>query len=290
MQGHWTERSLVISPAVVEEESADTVTGVLVAAEGFEGMVQTGPAGVGCVLVAAEEPETVPVVAVRKAAEEAPVWILGSWTGAVIQGEPGNLAAEGLDQVGLAVVHRETGQTVGQKLEDKVAETEGALVMGQTVALGTVGPCGAVDRVVLLGHEEQKKVEGGVVLGKVSGLVVQVEVGSRGFAADLGGVPGQAGHNMEPGPESHSLLVPVVHKIPSVDHMACHPCLQGYALAFPPGIAGDLQGHKPDQGNQVPVVNLWEAPAVIADRMDSLLRMVEFSSSPLDPWHRVAGF
>lgn len=58
--------------------------------------------------------------------------------------------------------------------------------------------------------------EGGVVLGKESGHpVVLVEVGSRGFAAGLGEEPGQAGHNMVPGPESHNLLVPAVHKNPS---------------------------------------------------------------------------
>lgn len=58
--------------------------------------------------------------------------------------------------------------------------------------------------------------EGGVVLGKESGhLVVPVKVGSRGSAAGLGEEPGQVGHNMVPDPESRSLLVPAVHKIPS---------------------------------------------------------------------------
>lgn len=61
----------------VEEESADKVTVVLAAAEGSVGTLQAGPAGVGCVLVAAEEAETVPAVAAREAAE-GPVWILGS--------------------------------------------------------------------------------------------------------------------------------------------------------------------------------------------------------------------
>lgn len=62
---------------VVEEESADKVTVVLAVAEGSAGTLQVGPVGVGCVLVAAEEAETVPAVAAREVAE-APVWILGS--------------------------------------------------------------------------------------------------------------------------------------------------------------------------------------------------------------------
>lgn len=133
--------------------------------------------------------------------------------------------------------------------------------------------------------------EGGLALGKVSGrLVVLVEAGSMGFAAGPGEEPDQAGCNMEPGPESHSLLAPAVHKTPSADCTACHPCLLVYALAFPLDIAEDLEGHNPDQGNQDPVVDLWEAPAAIADCMDCLLRMVDLSFFPLDPWDRVAGF
>lgn len=63
---------------------------------------------------------------------------------------------------------------------------------------------------------EQKLAEGVVALCKVSGhSVVLVWAGSRGFAAGLGEEPGQAGCNMVPGPESHSLLVPAVHRIPS---------------------------------------------------------------------------
>ena len=77
------------------EETADKVT-VVLAAAGSEGTLQAGPVGVGCVPVAAVEAETVPAVAAREAAE-APVWIPGSWTGPVIQVEPGNLAAAGSD-------------------------------------------------------------------------------------------------------------------------------------------------------------------------------------------------
>lgn len=60
----------------VEEESADKVT-VVLAAVGSVGTLQAGPVGVGCVLVAAEEAETVSAVAAREAVG-APVWILGS--------------------------------------------------------------------------------------------------------------------------------------------------------------------------------------------------------------------
>lgn len=133
----------------------------------------------------------------------------------MIQGAPENLAAAGPDWEGLAAVRRETGQTVGLRLENKVAEIVGALAMVLAVAPGTVRACGAADRVVLPGHEEQTMVEGGVALDKASGPVVLEEAGNRGFAAGLGEEPGQAGHNMVPGPGSHSLLVPVVHKIPS---------------------------------------------------------------------------
>lgn len=95
---------------------------------------------------------------------------------------------------------------------------------------------------------------------------------------------------MVPGPESHSLLVPAVHMIPSVDHMACRPCLQGYVLAFPLGIAVDLETHNPDLGNLAPVVKLWEVPAVTAGRMDCLLRMADLSFYSLGPWDQAAGF
>lgn len=71
--------------------------------------------------------------------------------------------------------------------------------------------------------------------------------------------------------------------------MACHPCLQGYVLAFPLDIAGDLEGHKPGQGIQAPVVDLWEAPAATADCMDCQLRMAVLSFFPLGPWDQVAG-
>lgn len=167
----------------------------------------------------------------------------------------------------------------------------GALGVDLAVAPGSVGACGAADRVALPGCVKQKSVEGGVALGKESDhLVVLVGAGSRGFAAGLGGEPGLAGHNMVPGPGSHSLLVPAVHKIPSEDHMACHPCFQGYVLAFPLDIAGDPEGHNPGQGIQAPVVDLREAPAATADCMDCQLRMAGLSFFPLGPWDQVAGF
>lgn len=140
---------LRVVPAVVEEESADKVT-VVLAAEGSAGTLQAGPVGVGCVPVVAVEVETVPAVAARGAAEP-PVWILGSWTGPVIQGDPGNLAAAGPDWEDPAAGRRETGQTVGLSFGNKVAETVGALGMGLAVAPGTVGACGAADMVVLPG-------------------------------------------------------------------------------------------------------------------------------------------
>lgn len=140
----------------------------------------------------------------------------------MIQGVPGNLAAGGPDWEDLAAVRRETGQTVVLRLENKVAETVGALAMVLAVDPGTVGAYGAADKVVLPGHEEQKKVEGGVALDKASGQVVLAEAGNKGFAAGLGEEPGQAGCNMVPDPESHSLLVPVVHKIPSKQSTQTH--------------------------------------------------------------------
>lgn len=151
MEGHWTEMSPGIPPAVVEEESADKVTVVLAAAaEGSAGMLLAGPVGVGCVPVAAVEAETVPAVAARGAAE-APVWILGSWTGPVIQEYPGNLAAVGPDWGDPAAGRTKIGQTVWLRLGNKVAETVGALGVDLAVAPGSVGACGAADRVVLPG-------------------------------------------------------------------------------------------------------------------------------------------
>lgn len=133
--------------------------------------------------------------------------------------------------------------------------------------------------------------EDGVALGKELGHpVVLVEAGNRGLAAGLGEEPGQAGHNKVPGPGIHSLLVPADHKIPSVGRMACHSCLLGYVLAFPLDTVEDLEDHNPGQGNQAPVVDLWEVPAATVDCMDCLLRMVALSFSPLDPWDREAGF
>lgn len=96
-----------------------------------------------------------------------------------------------------------------------VAEVAEAPAMGLAVAPGTEGACGTADRVVLPVCEVQKKVQGESALGKVSGLVVLVKAESRGFAAGLGEKPGQSGCNTALGPESHSLLVPVAHMIPS---------------------------------------------------------------------------
>lgn len=201
---------------MVEEGSADKVTVVLAAAAAAaaEGTLQAGPVGVGCVLVAAAEAETVSVVAARGAAV-APVWILGSWTGPVIQGYPGSFAA-GPGSEDPAAERTEIAQTVGLRLGNRVAGTVEALGMDLAVAPGTAGACGAADRVGLPGCVQQRLAEGGVVLGKESGhLVALVKVGSRGSAAGLGEEPGQVGHNMVPDPESRSLLVPAVHKIPS---------------------------------------------------------------------------
>lgn len=72
-----------------------------------------------------------------------------------------------------------------------------------------------------------------------------------------------------------------------MDHMAYHPCLQGYALVFQLDIA-EVEGHNPGQGNQVPVVDLQKAPAATADCMDYLLHRVDLSFSPLGPWDQVA--
>lgn len=281
-----------IPPAAVEEESADKVPVVLAAvvAEGSVGTLQAGPVGVGCAPVTAVEADSVSAVAVRGAAE-APVWILGSWIGPVIQGELGNLAAVWIDWGELAAGDKETGQTVELKLGNKVAVTVGDLEIGLALAPGTAGACGAVDRVVLPGCVEQKSVEGGVALGKeFAHLAVLVGAGSRGFAAGLGEEPGQVGRNTVPGPESHILLVPAVRRIPSVAHMAFLPCLQGYVLAFPLDISGDPEGHNPGQGNRAPVGDLREVPAVVAGCMDCLFHMVDLSSFPLGPWDQEAGF
>lgn len=72
--------------------------------------------------------------------------------------------------------------------------------------------------------------------------------------------------------------------------MACRPCLQAYAPALPLGIAVDLEGHTPGQGNQVPVVDLWEDLAATAGCMDCPLRTVDLSSFPLGPWDQAAGY
>lgn len=212
---------LRVIPAVVEVESADTVTVVLVAAvavEGSEGTLQAGPVGVGCVPVAAVEAETVPAVAVRRAAE-APVWILGSWTGPVIQGVPGNLAAVQPERAGPAAERRATGQIAGLTLVNKGVETVEALVMGLVVAPEMVLACGAADTIVLPGCVAQTSAVGAFDPGTVSGHpVVLLGAASRGFAAGLGEESGRAGRNMVPGPESHSLLVPAVRKSPSTQN------------------------------------------------------------------------
>lgn len=42
------------------------------------------------------------------------------------------------------------------------------------------------------------------------------------IVADLGEEPGLVGHNRVPGPESHSLLLPAGHKIPSKQNIQTH--------------------------------------------------------------------
>lgn len=257
MEGRWTEKSLGKPPVVVEEESADKVTVVLAAAEESGSTLQVGPVGVGCVLVVAVEAETVPAVAAERGAAEALVWILGSWTGPVIQGHLGSLAAAGPDWEGPAAGRRETEQTGGLMFGNKVAGTVGALEVGLAVAPVTVGACGAADTVVLLEGVGQNLAAGGAALGKVSGHpAVLVGAGCRGFAAGSGEEPGLAARSRVPVPGGRSLLVPAVHKIPSVGHRACHPCFQVFVLAFPLDTAVDLEGHNPDQGNQALVVDL----------------------------------
>ena len=74
-----------------------------------------------------------------------------------------------------------------------------------------------------------------------------------------------------------------------VDHKAWHPCLQGYVLAFPLGIAGDLVGRNPGRGTPARAEDLLEAPAESADCTDCLLHMADLSFSPSDPWDQAAG-
>lgn len=198
------------------------------AAAGSVGTLQAGPVGVGCVLVAAVEAETAAPAAAARGAAEAPVWTLGSWADPAIQGEPGSLAAvAGPDREDPAAGHRETGQTEGLRLENKVAGTVGALGTGLAVAPGAEGACGAADRAVPLGCEEQKSAQGAVALGKVFGrLVVLVAAGSRGSAAGWGEEAGLAGRNTAPGPERHNLLVPAVHTIPSKQSSQTHKSIE----------------------------------------------------------------
>lgn len=173
-----------------------------------------------------------------------------------------------------------------------------------------MGPCGAADKVGQLAHAKQL-MEGGVVLGMESGhLVALVETVNKESAADLGEESGRAGHNTGPALVSHTLRVPAVRKNPSkrvnkvlkhnyrscpnisnycahceipVDHKACHPCLQGYVLAYPLDIAVDLVSRNPGQGKQVLAVVLWEALVVTVDYMNCLLRMAGLSFLPLGP-------
>lgn len=207
----------------MEEESADKVTVVLAAAavvaaaaaEGSGDMLPAGPVGAGCVPVAAAGADRASVVAVKRVVE-APASILGSWTGPVIQGEPGSSAAAEAGWGDPAAGGKETDQTAVLKLGNKVAETVGALVMGLAVAPGTEGACGAADRAALPGCVGQKLVEGGAALDMMSVRpVVLVGAGCRAPAAGLGEEPGQAGRSMVSGSETHNLLVPAVHRIPS---------------------------------------------------------------------------
>lgn len=218
--------SLGISPAAVEE-SADKVTVVLAAVTEGPGGMQAGSVD--------EAAETGPVVAVRVAAES-PVWSPDSW--AVIRREFVK-SVVGFDLGQPAVGHRATGPTGRKELGNKEAEIVGVPV--------SVGACAAADRAALPVCEGQMP-EGAAALGKVPALqAVLAGAGSREFAVseDLG----RAAHNKVSGSESYSLLVPAVHKIPSV-HKACSPCLQGYVLAFPLDIFGVPKGHTPGQGNQ----------------------------------------
>ena len=58
--------------------------------------------------------------------------------------------------------------------------------------------------------------EGEAALHKATARwVVRVWVGNTEFVADLGEELDQVGCNKVPGPESHILLVPAAHKIPS---------------------------------------------------------------------------
>lgn len=231
-----------IPPAAVEE-SADKVTVVLAVGEGLRGTLQTDSVGVGRVPRAAVVAEIVPAAAVRRE-PESPVWSLGR---SEVQGEPGRLAAAGVDSKYPAAGHRATGQTVKQRFGNKGVEIVWALVVDLTEAPVTVGAYVVADMVVLL-ECEGRMLEGVAALGKMPGLlVVQVEAENRGFVVseDLG----QVGHSKVSGFESHSPLVPVVHRIPSV-HTTCFPCLQEYVLASLMDIAVVLEGRTPAQDNQ----------------------------------------
>lgn len=210
-----------ISPAA-EEESVDKVTVVLAVVTGGPGGKQAGSVD--------EAAATGPVVAVRRVAERL-AWSLDSWT--VIQEELVK-SVVGFDQEQPEVGHKANGSTGKKKLGNKEAESVGVPV--------SVGACAAAaDRAALPVCEGQMK--GAAAQGKVADLqAVLAGAGNKGFVVneDLG----QAGHNKVSGSESHSLLVPAAHKIPSV-HKACFPCLQEYVLAFPLDISGAPQGHNP---------------------------------------------
>lgn len=184
--------------------------------------------------------ETGPAVAVREA--ESLLWSLGSWT--VIQVEVVK-SVFGFAQQQPVVGRRATGPTVKMELENKKAVTVGVPV--------PVGACAAADRAALPVCEGQM-LEGVAALGKEPDLqAVLAGAGNRGFVEreDLG----QAGYNRVFGFESHSFLVPAVHKIPSV-HKACFPCFQGNDLALPLDTFGVPEGRTLGQGNQAPVGDL----------------------------------
>lgn len=178
-------------------------------------------------------------------------------------------AVVGFDQEQPAVGHKATDQTGRQEFGNMEAEIVEVPV--------SVEACVAADRADLLVCEDQM-LEGVAALDKVPDLQVVLAVaGNRVFVVseDLG----QADHNKVFDSENYSLLVPAVHKIPSV-HKVCFPCLQGYVLAFPLDIFGVPEGHSLAQGNQVPVEDLWVSPAVIAAHTDFLHCKAALSSLP----------
>lgn len=209
-------------PAVVEEESADKVTAVLAAAaECLAGRLQAAPVDAGRVPVAAAG-GTAPAVAAAEGPAGGLVRTLGSWIGLGIRGEPGNLAAVQSEWEAPAAGRTETGWAAWQAPESKAAETGGRLGTGQAGDPGTVGACGAVDRVVPPGCVELKT-EGGAARGKATAAQAdRVVAVSKGIAAGSDAEPDLAGCNTAPGPVSRRLLVPVGHKIPSKIKIYAH--------------------------------------------------------------------